>query len=446
MNLKISEILKATGGNLLTAGDLTKTLRISTDTRLIQSNEIFLPIKGENFDGHKFIKQALEKGCAGYFTENPQNPQEQAEFIISVNNTMEAYLDIARFARRKINPKVIGITGSSGKTSTKEFVYSVLATSFNTHKSRLNHNNEIGLCQTLLSMPENTDYTVIEMGMRGPGEIEILSKYSEPDIAIITNVGTAHIGRLGSIENIAKAKCEITAHLKNTGILLAYDDNRIKNFCNWEGEKFFYGKDYQVIKQESNLTEFVYKGENFKIPVMGEYNVTNAIAAIETGEREGICYEKIRQGLMNYAPVGDRGSVINLNNGAKLIVDCYNANPDSVIASISSLVKIYKNSKITLVLGDMEELGEYEAQLHKKVGNFILELPVHSLVTVGEKAKLIAETAKNKNLKVKSFADKAKTAEYLSGRIEKDCILMFKASRSMKLEEIANTIREKINY
>ncbi len=441
MKLSIKELVAASQGKLLAGETPAECFNISTDTRKVSRSDVFLPLKGENFDGHNFINSAVDKGCRAYFTENSYDINKSADFIISVDNTLDAYLNIARYARRKANPAVIAITGSAGKTSTKEFVYSVLSTSFNAHKSYLNHNNEIGLCQTLLSMPESAKYIVIEMGMRGLGEIELLSKYSEPDIAIITNIGTAHIGRMGSIENIAEAKCEITRYLKDSGVFVAFDDDLIKKHYNWNGKKVFYGKDFEIIRQEENLIGFNYSGEYFEIPVIEEYNIINAIAAVEIGKLAEISYENIKKGLLKYAPVGDRGKTITLDNGAKLIVDCYNANPDSLKVSVNSVVKAYKGSKITLVLGEMAELGEYEERFHREAGVFVSELPVNSLVTVGKKAKLIAQSAKNKDLRIKSFMNNTDAAEYLQNNMEKNSVLFFKASRCMKLEEIAEKLQ-----
>ena len=167
-------------------------------------------------------------------------------------------------------------------------VFSVLAENFRTHKSLLNHNNEVGLCQTLMSMPEDTEFLVVEMGMRGLGEIELLSKYAEPDFAIITNVGTAHIGRLGSLENIAKAKCEIVKYLRPDGTLVAFDDNLIKNFCGQKGRQIFYGKNYQILEITENSIKFLYDKNEYELPVNGEFNVINSIAAIEIGKLAGL--------------------------------------------------------------------------------------------------------------------------------------------------------------
>ena len=442
MKLSIKELVEASEGRLIQGEASLEEFNVSTDSRTIKNIDFFLPLSGENFDGHKFIEMAVDKGCRGYFTQ--KDGFKPAEFVLLVDDALKAYLRIARYIRRKINPKVIAITGSSGKTSVKEFVYEVLATSFKTHKSFLNHNNEVGLCQTLLSMPEDTQYAVIEMGMRGLDEIELLSKYSEPDIAVVSNVGTAHIGRLGSIENIAKAKCEITTYLKESGTFIAFDDELIKRTSNWHGETVFYGKEYEITRREEDFTEFVYKDEHYKIPVIGEYNVVNAIAAVEIGMACGVSGENITKGLLNYKPVGDRGRVIALNNGAKLIVDCYNANPDSVKASIGSLINTYKGSEITLVLGDMAELGEHEEELHRGVGEFISDIPVKSLITIGERAKFIAKGVKNSSIEINSFLNIQEAESFLNEKLGENSIIMFKASRCMKLEALAKSLSNKL--
>ncbi|OGI02932.1 MAG: hypothetical protein A2Y25_09925 [Candidatus Melainabacteria bacterium GWF2_37_15] len=441
MKLSIKELLEVTQGKLIKGENLDEKFSISTDTRSITTENIFLPLKGANFDGHDYIDEAINQGCKAYFIDKEHKPSSKAvEFVISVDDTLSAYLKAANYVRKKINPVVVAITGSSGKTSTKEFISSVLSTSFITHKSALNHNNEVGLCQTLFSMPESCEYAVIEMGMRGLGEIELLSKYSEPDIAVITNIGTSHIGRLGSVENIAKAKYEITSYLKDKGTLLAFDDELTKKYCNWQAKKIFYGKEYEIISEKEDSTEFVYENEQYIIPVVGKYNVVNSIAAIEIGKLAGISYENLKKGLLNYIPVGERGTVIDTNNNIKFVVDCYNANPDSVMASIDSVISVYKNSKVVLVLGDMAELGEFEEQMHRKVGQFIAEKSVHSLITVGQKAELIAETA-GEAINKRSFSNNAEAAEFLQNYLEKDTVVLLKGSRCMKMEEIANYLK-----
>lgn len=321
-------------------------------------------------------------------------------------------------------------------------IYAVLSENFRTHKSILNHNNEVGLCQTLMSMPEDTEFLVVEMGMRGPGEIELLSEYAEPDIAVITNVGTAHVGRLGSVENIAKAKCEIVKYLTPEGTLVAFDDELIKKFSKGKFKKVYYGKDYQIIETSENSIKFVYDGKEYELPVNGEFNVINSLAAIEVGKLSGIPDKKIRQGLLKYQPVGERGRVINLDSGVKLIADYYNANPDSMKASINSVISTYPDSNITLVLGDMRELGELEDKLHKEIGSYLSGLSFYQLVTVGDKAKLTAEAVKNKNIKINSFNNNKYAADFLRKTLKHNDVVLLKASRFMKFEEIADELQK----
>ncbi len=468
MKLSIEELIMATGGQIMLNKCNFGKIGISTDSRNIKEDEIFLPLYGEKFNGHDYINNALKQGGVGYFIDKKhydkaQNYYNPTRLIIAVEDTLEAYLKIAAYIRKKINPKVVAITGSSGKTTAKEMIFSVLAENFKTHKSQLNNNNEVGFCQTVISMPENTEFLVVEMGMRAMGEIELLSKHAEPDFAVITNVGSSHIGRLGSHENIAKAKCEIIKHLKPNGFLIAFDDELIKKTLTGQTVKtIFYGKDYQILETTENSTKFIYQDNEYKIPANGEYNVINSLAAIEIGKLAKISTKKIAQGLLKYEPVGERGKIINISlpprhseldseskplkkveddkGNIKIISDCYNANPDSMKASINSAIATYPNSEIILVLGDMAELGEYEDSMHKEIGKFLAEKHFSQLVTVGEKAKLIAEYAKNKNIKIKSFADNKKAADFLRKNVKENSVILLKASRCMKFEEIAESL------
>ena len=233
---KTEELIKVTGAKILYSSGENLDFKISTDTRTIGNGDFYLPLKGANFDGENFCQDAIEKGAIGCFITRGDYPQN-AKIILKVKDTLETYLKLANFYRKKFNPKVVMITGSSGKTTTKELVYSVLSQKFKTVKTLSNHNNEIGLCQTIFSCPADTEVLVLEAGMRGAGEIELLSKYAEPDYAIITNAGSAHIGRLGSLDNIAKAKCEITKYLNPRGALIATDSDRLRKFNNCDGEK-----------------------------------------------------------------------------------------------------------------------------------------------------------------------------------------------------------------
>ena len=271
MGFTLQELINATGAKVIAANDDVDLLTVSTDTRQIGVNMIYLPLKGENFNGFDFIQDALKKGADGYFTDDINNVYPESDVILYVPDTKKAYLQIAEYYRNKISPKVIMITGSSGKTTVKEMMAAVSEQKFITHKTKLNHNNEIGLCQTFLSMPENTQVLVAEGGMRGPGEIELLSEYTKPDIAIITNVGTAHIGRLGSVENIAKAKCEIVKYLNKKGVLIAPNSDLIKKYNNFCGKTEYvnFSSDIKIRRITNDKTEFDYKYERYVIPQSG---------------------------------------------------------------------------------------------------------------------------------------------------------------------------------
>lgn len=408
--------------------------KISTDTRTIQQGDLYIPLKGANFDGEKFIQQAVEKGAIAYLTT--KEPNIPNAIGIKVPDTKTAYLELARFRRQKINPKVILITGSSGKTTTKELVYSVISQQYKTFKTLLNHNNEIGFCQTMFGMPDDTEVLILEAGMRGLGEIELISKYALPDISIICNVGTAHIGRLGSRENIAIAKCEVTKYQKPNGVFIGHNEELIKQHLNFGGEKIFYSiSDTKVLSRKIGYSEFEYKNHNYKLNIEGDYNIENSLAAINAGLSLNIPEEKIAQGLYAYKPIEKRWESEKVGR-FDIINDSYNANPESMKAALKTIFELYPESII--VLGDMGELGENEKEYHKEVGEFIQKNKTsnNTIITVGELAK---EIDSNNN-----FADNMNAAKYILENIREDKTIFFKASRSMKFEEIINYIKENI--
>ncbi len=416
---------------------------ISTDTRTIKEGDIYLPLKGETFDGEKFIEQALKKGGCGYFTTTDK-VFDGAKVVFRVEDTLKAYLKIALFYKNKIKPITVAITGSSGKTTTKEMVYSVLSQKFKTQKTFSNHNNEIGLCQTILSMEDDTEALIVEMGMRGLGEIELLSEFSEPDYAIITNAGSAHIGRLGSLDNIAKAKAEIVSYLNKSGALISQDNPRLKKFVSYDGEKIWYSlEDAVVLEQRQGYSKFVYKNFEYELNVEGLYNVENSLSAIELGYKLGMTYEEIKRGLLAYKPIEKRWEVEEVS-GYKIINDSYNANPESMKASVSTFVKLYSNPVV--ILGDMGELGENSEDLHREVGKFLAEESNCDVrfFTVGNLAKKIGEELKLKNYFVKNFENNEDVSRYILDNVNIGCTIFLKASRSMKFERIIENLREKI--
>lgn len=440
MKFTFDELVKATDAQVLQCQNTSGTLKISTDSRNINLNDVYLPLKGENFDGHDFIKSAVDKGARGYFTSDKNLIFSQAKFILYVENTLEAYLKIALMYKERINPVTVAVTGSSGKTTTKEMMASVIAEAYRIHKSPLNHNNEVGLCQTLLSMPENTEVLILEMGMRGLGEIDVLSKYSKPDIAIIVNTGSTHLERLGSLRNIAKAKCEIANHLHEEGLLIAHDTKLIRNENKYKGQTLyidFDGDELKNIKLNGASSEFVYKNEKYKLNIEGEHNIHNALFVINTALKLGVSVKKIRHGLAKYKPIEKRWEVSEIS-GFKIINDSYNSNPESLKAAITTFLQTQKNTR-WLVLGDMKELGTKARTYHKEIGEFLNGFEDVKIIAVGELAKFIAKTAKHESF---VFEDNKGVSEFIKKHAEKGSAILFKASRSMKFEEIIKELEE----
>ena len=436
MKFTVDEIRRATNAEI--NGEISGKYEISTDTRTIKKGDIYLPLKGENFDGEKFCDKAIEAGAVGCFCTKDDCP---AEFSIKVPDTKIAYLELANFKRKQFNPITIGVTGSSGKTTTKEMIYAVASAKFKTHKTYSNHNNEIGFCQTVLTMPEDTEVLIVEMGMRGFGEIELIDKFAEPDYAVITNAGSAHIGRLGSLDNIAKAKCEITNHLKKA--LIANDNPRLKKFANFDGEKIFYSiNDVEILEKCKSYSKFIYKEKEYELNVEGDYNIENSLSAIEIGYKLGMTYDEIKRGLLSYHPIEKRWEEEKIRNFT-VINDSYNANPESMKASVATFLELYPNPVV--ILGNMGELGENEVELHKEVGDFLgkkFQGKSAKFLTVGNLADYIGKELEKFGFEVKNFANNIETSRYILDNLHGGITIFLKASRSMKFEEIIENLKK----
>ncbi len=430
--MKIKDLITASGAKVLKEIDEELDVNISTDTRTIKKGDFYLPLKGASFDGEKFIGQALEKGAVGAFSTGEDG-------TLQVNDTLETYLKLANYRRNKLNFTVVAITGSSGKTTTKELVASTLSEKYKTFKTPLNHNNEIGFCQTIFEAPDDTEVLVLEMGMRGKGEIELLSKYAEPDITIISNVGTAHIGRLGSRENIAKAKCEIVKYQRGN-IFIAHDDELIKNNIQFNGKKIFYSiKDVKILEKTAHYSRFEYQGNVYELNAGGDYNIENALSAINTGIALNMSISEIQTGLKKYSPIEKRWEAVNAG-GYEIINDSYNANPESMRAFVDTIVELYKN--YVIILGDMGELGENEIEYHKELGRYINgKIPADScVISIGRLSQNI--TGEVVNCTAVHFDTIEQGVNYIKNNIDKSRTLFLKASRSMQFERIITMLAE----
>ncbi|MGM0838213.1 MAG: UDP-N-acetylmuramoyl-tripeptide--D-alanyl-D-alanine ligase [Bacillota bacterium] len=425
---------------------------VSKDTREDMSGKLYIPIIGENFNGHQFVQQAIvEKGAVASLWQKDQPEPPTEVNLIYVEDTIEALQHLASSYRDQIGMKVVGITGSNGKTTTKDMVTSLLQTTFNVHKTAGNYNNHIGLPLTILSMQENKEVAVLEMGMSGRGEIELLSHIAKPDAAIITNIGESHMQELGSREGIAEAKLEIAAGLKPGGKLIINGDepllkNKVPDF---DCDVITFGlndeNDYvaQDIVLKGNGTEFIIEETAYMIPVLGAHNVTNALASIVVGEIFGVNEENRKKGLEKVSLTAMRNEVVETSSGWTVINDAYNASPTSMKAAIDLLGSLTGYSKKIAVLGDMLELGEQEISFHQEVGRYVQDKEIDFVLTYGILGKSIAEgaVAVLGSEKVKSYTDKKVLIEDLLKILQPHDVVIVKGSRGMRLEEVVQGLQ-----
>lgn len=444
--LKLSEIADACSGTFNKDCDING---VCIDTRKITDGCLFICIKGERFDAHQFAQEALDKGAAAVMIHSDADINGN---FVKVADTSKALLDLGGYYRSKFNIALVGLTGSVGKTTTKEFTYLVVNAKYNAIKTLGNFNNEIGLPQMLFHIDSSTQAAVIEMGMNHFGEIHRLTTTAKPTIALITNVGTSHIENLGSREGILKAKLEILDGLdKGAPLILNGDNDMLKAVKNDDYKIIFYGIDNgdfkaENISQANDETSFdiTYYGkrQSVTIPTIGIHNVYNALAAFTVGYFLDIDSQLCADALAQYVPEGMRQKSVS-HKGVTFIEDCYNASPDSMRAAINTLADTKSNKKIA-VLSDMLELGEYSAQAHREVGRMAADAGIDYLLTVGEMSRNINCSAKENGLEnAFHFESKEKLADKLLEILQKDDAVIFKASRGMKLEDVIHNVYDR---
>ena len=441
MNLK--DILKICDGKLI-CGNLNKKIKnVQIDTRTIKENDLFIGIKGENYDGNTFYQEAFKKGAIACILDNEKAIIKKEKNIILVKNTIEALQRLAEYKRNKHNVKVIAVTGSVGKTTTKDLIYNVLKNDYKVLKTEKNYNGQIGLPLTVLKLKDE-EILLVEMGMSEKGEINKLSKIVKPDIAVITNIGTSHIGKLGSRKNILKAKLEILNHMNN-GILILNNDNdllfKIKKKLHQKIITFGIKNksDYKVydIKLKKNKTTFKLNNKLYEINIPGLANIYNSLVAIIIGEIFNV--KNIEKNLKNVKITSNRLEIKKINS-IKIIDDTYNASFESIINAIDTL-KIIGNKRKIAILGDVMELGIYSKKIHKKIGKNIKDIDI--LITIGIYSKNIYKKSKIKEKYHFKNIEEAK--EKIIKIIKQDDTILLKASNSMnfkylveKLENIKN--------
>ena len=457
-DLSIKNIIEATKGNLLVGNEEYICMSYSKDTRTIKEGDCYIGIKGENFDGNLLWEKALENGASTVIVQNVEIEDEKLKKwadknVIKVKDTLEALYNIARYKRSLYDIPVIAITGSVGKTSTKDIVANVVSKKYKTLKTEGNNNNNIGLPFTILRM-EDEEVAVLEMGMNHFGEISLLASIANPTICIITNIGTSHIGNLGSRENILKAKLEILEGSKKEAVIIN-NDNDLLHKWQKENRGNYNIKTYGIkeqsdimakeIKLEENKSTFTCKinnvEEEINVPVGGEHFVLNALCAITVGEVLKIEEDKIKEGIESFELTKKRMDIVELKNGIKIINDAYNASLESMTASLKALSEFKENRKIA-VLGDMFELGDFSEELHKKVGKQVVKNNIDILIACGKNAKNIADVAKESMNKENVYYIR-KTEEIkplLEKIVKNNDVILFKASNGMRFYKIAEEV------
>lgn len=427
---------------------------VSIDTRTIEQGNLFVPIKGEQFNGHEFVQQAIESGAAAVLWNQSEPNVPRGIPVVLVEDTLAALQQLAKNYCEQVGVKVVGVTGSNGKTTTKDMIFSILSTTYKVLKTEGNFNNHIGMPLTMLRLEEDTEIAILEMGMSSRGEIELLSRLALPNVAVITNIGESHLMDLGSREEIAKAKLEIVSGLKTEGVLIYNGDEPLltSRLAQSDIQTVTFGQNtendlYPIsIEQEQQSTIFTISqvpDVTYEIPVLGVHNVQNALAAIAVGCYFNIPFSTISEGLKALKLTNMRMELISSLKGFEIINDAYNASPTSMKAAISLLENLKGYNQKFIVLGDMLELGEHEKLFHYEVGRMIHPEKIDYVFTYGELGMEIAKGAQEtfEKERVYHFHDKNRLIECLAALVRSGDIVLVKASRGMKLEEVVDALK-----
>ena len=424
---------------------------MSIDTRTLKKGDLFFALRGTKYDAHEFLEQAVEKGASGLVVSKDDLSLKSSVPIIKVSDTLKALAKLAAYNRKENDVFIIGVTGSNGKTTTKDLIYAVLKKKYSVLKNKGNFNNEIGLPLTLLELNESHDYAVLEMGMRGFKQIDALCKIADINAGVITSIGTAHLELLGSIDNIALAKGEILENVPQNGFaLIPADKLAMLRPARCRGELYTFGVEVNAdycatdIKAKNGFMEFIahtpYGKAKMSLPLLGRHNVANAMAAVAVALKLGFELEEIKEALLDVEVSPMRLQIIK-NKKFIIINDAYNANPDSVKAAIDILLELGDGRRKVAVLGDMLELGEKEQEMHYEVGEYLKNIDV--LLTVGRLAEHIAFGAKCAGLtkdNIYCCKDNMSAVAKLEEILQLNDMVLVKGSRGMHMEYIVKGI------
>ena len=467
-----AEIAEVTGGTLEICGNCSsgEEIRFVThDSRETGDGVLFFAIKGQRADGNDFLPAAIEAGSRCFLCNRiPDEAKEMAAekpfCAVVVPDTVQAMGTLAAYYRGFSKAKFIAITGSVGKTTTKEFVYAVASAAFKTHKTKGNLNSEIGLPLTIFDLSPDDEVSVLEMGMSALGEIEHMTKIVCPDIAIVTNIGTSHLASLGTRENICRAKMEIRLGLKEDGVLLLNADEPLllEQYERLEPKPKImsvYNRcgDFRAVnirqKNDSIVYDLIYSNKaitNVEVPALGKHNVYNSLSAYSVGVLLGMTDEQIRRGLKSFVGADKRLNVYDVG-GITVIDDCYNASPESMRAAIDVLVSMAskKGTQAAALLGDMLELGEYSRLMHDQLGQYAAQMQVQKLFCYGQMADIIAEAAIKKGIRAENVfvsvdtRDPQSMANMILDTLTPGDVLLVKASRGIQAERIIECMKKR---
>ena len=464
MKLKVSEILKAVGGRLVSGDEDDAATGVSTDSRLLQAGDLFVALTGERHDGHQYLADVFAKGAAAAIVlEGADEPNPAFKNLIEVSDTLKALGDLARFWRGRFSIPVVAITGSNGKTTAKDMTASMLAAKYRVLKTEGNFNNLIGLPLTLFRLGPEHEMAVVEMGMNRLGEIARLAEIARPDVGIVTTVARAHLEGLGGLANVARAKGELIARLPEGGVAVLNADSA-------GGGRFTPGFAKTARSRGARVTTFGlsekadYRGfrvkpdglkgvrfasrlggktVSFAIGVPGRHNVSNALAALAVGDRFGVPVSKMKQALARFHAGSKRMEVVRLAKGIDVVNDCYNANPDSTEASLYFLKDLGRSRRRVAILGEMIELGRWTASCHREVGGAAAKSGVKLLFAVGLHAEDTVRGARQAGISKStsfSFREVEESLPIIKSLLRPKDVVLVKGSRGMRMERITENL------
>lgn len=451
--LALETIARVIDGKLL-RGDPERTVgSISTDTRTLVPGDLFFALVGKRFDGHTFIPQAAARGAAGVVVRDLPAELPGALAIIQVADTLKALQQLAGYNRERSGVRLVGVTGSTGKTTTKDLTAAVLSARYNVLATRENLNNEIGLSLTLLALESHHEVAVCELAMRAAGEIDALSRIARPDAGVITNIGETHLELLGTVANIARAKGELLDHIPRGGFAVLHVDSPYmrEQAQRCRGRLIFFGEGadadiklvrYQPEGNSSRLTAYISGKEvNFFLPLPGRHNAINALAAIGVGLEMGLGIEEIAKGLAAATLSPMRLNIVECGS-LTIINDVYNASPASMRAALAVLREVGRNRSRVAVLGNMLELGPRAVPGHREVGEVCAATGLRLLVTVGDLAREIACSARAAGVTaVYECANNREAVTLLTRLLQGDEVILVKGSRGVRMEEIVDALK-----